>query len=68
MKLVCFNRDMRPQHRVGDRRLVPDGVALRLAAEGAATVVPSRFDRSPAAPEPAPRGRRSSKPLSLIEG
>lgn len=52
MKLIEFIRHMRP-HQAGEKRAVPDDLAERLIADGAAKVVPSVFDRQR---EPATAG------------
>lgn len=49
MKMIAFTRDMRP-HVKGETRVVPDDVAVRLIAEGAATAHESVFDAAPAEP------------------
>ena len=56
MKMVEFTRDMRPQ-RAGERRVLPDAVAERLIAEGAANAVPSVFDAARKGAEPPAKNR-----------
>ena len=56
MMMVEFTRDMRPQ-RAGERRVLPDAVAERLIAEGAANAVPSVFDAPRKGAEPPVKNR-----------
>lgn len=62
MKHVTFVRAM-PPHSVGDRRLVPDEIAARLAAEGAIQLNPPDWPAdAPAKPaKPAHRRRYLTK-------
>jgi hypothetical protein len=61
MKHVTFTRDMRP-HSAGDKLLVPDDVAARLAAEGVVEPNPPDFPaRTASAPTPANRRDRRAQ-------
>jgi hypothetical protein len=67
MKHVTFTRDMRP-HSAGDKLLVPDDVAARLAAEGVVEPDPPDFPARPAVSAPASTNRRDRRaPTQLFQ-
>jgi len=65
MKLVTFNRAMSP-YVAGERRLVPDDIAVRLQAAGDVSAVedwPAPTTPQPAPAKPQARAPRSSRLL-----
>lgn len=69
MKHVTFTRDMIGSHRAREMRLVPDALAMQLAAEGAIAADAPDWPPSPGkkpAPKPAPPSRVGRRARELL--
>ena len=67
MKHVTFTRDMKPQHRAGEMRLVPDDVAVQLEAEGAIVANPPSWPEGASEEaKPSPRTRLGKRGRDLL--